>query len=180
MKNSFLDSKKLDYSTKACLNNRFFPQVVEKANRIWESSRTFDGFIKEFQKQTDLINTQGYFELIRRYGNCDMLRYDYIRFLESQGGKFFQVESECGSVKIGDDKLSMNIGNGYGDGLTSVVVLEKNLDLHGLKFVTDCEGKIGIFENDYTRFDKNKVVYELDGWYGIYNFNGLVVFIKWG
>lgn len=180
MKNSFLDSKKLDDFTKVCLNNRFFPNVLERANKIWESSRTFDEFIKEFQKQTDLINTQAYFELIKKYGNSDMLRYDYIRFLENQGGKFFQVVSECGSVKIGDDKLSLNIGNGYGDGLTSVVVLEKNLDLHGLKFVTDCEGKIGIFENDYCKCSENKVVYSLNGWYGVYNFNKLVVFVKWG
>ena len=139
MKGTFLNSKKLDDFTKICLNNRFFPKVLERANKIWESSRTFDEFIKEFQKQTDLINTQAYFELIKKYGNNDALRYDYIRFLENNGGKFFQTVSECGSVKIGDEKLSVNIGNGYGDGLTSVVVLEKNLDLHGLKFVTDCE-----------------------------------------
>lgn len=179
MKGSFLNSRKLDNFTKTCLGNTYFPKVVERANDIWNNSKTFNGFVKEFQKQFDLISTQGYFELIRKYGNIDIFKSDLIRFFKENGGKVFHTYSECGSVKIGNSDLSFNVNNGYGDGTTTVVVVEnvgKKVDFC-LNFVTDCEGKIGIFETDYS---KDGVVYELDGWYGIYNFNGLVVFEKWG
>lgn len=92
---------------------------------------------------------------------------------------WIRTYSDAGSLKIGHDGFTVNVPNGYGDGSMLFTVVEKGcFNPHMLDFWTDISGhEIDIYDYDCTG---GKVIETIDGWFGIYYWNGFVVFERWG
>lgn len=176
MESKLENSRKMRDFTKSCLLNSCFEECKNMALEIWKCSKNFEEFKKEFLAQDNLRKYQGYWVFAKEVLSSWEFRYKLIGYLQELGGEYFKTVSDCGSVKIGNKDFDINISNKYGDGETNVVVLEKNVSINGLDFVSDCNGVFNIFGYDCS---KNNVVYNCSGEYGIYNFEKLVVFVKW-
>jgi hypothetical protein len=111
-------------------------------------------------------------ELIR---NKDIAWY----FLRNQlRDNVFKTTSDAGSIKIGNGSFTILIGNDYGDGETRVaVVMEKDtFNSQLMNFKNSVEGIINIYDYDC---GGGQVIKTITGKYGIYAYNGIVVFEKW-
>lgn len=176
MESKLENSRKIKDFTKSCLLNSCFEECKNMALEIWNCSKNFEEFKREFLAQENLRKYQGYWVFAKDVLSSWEYRYKLISYLQELGATYFVTLSDCGSVKIGNENFNINISNKYGDGETNVVVLEKNVDINGLEFCTDCEGNFNIYSHDTSTTD---IVYTCKGHYGIYNFEKLVVFVKW-
>lgn len=176
MESKLENSRKIKDFTKSCLLNWNFPECKNMALEIWKCAKNFEEFKKDFLAQENLRKYQGYWVFAKDVLSSWEYRYKLISYFQELGGEYFKTVSDCGSVKIGNQNFNINISNKYGDGETNVVVLEKNVSINGLDFVTNCNGNFNIYLYDCS---KNDVVYNCSGEYGIYNFEKLVVFVKW-
>jgi hypothetical protein len=97
--------------------------------------------------------------------------------------KKYYCTSEVGSVLIGNEQVRFAIPNGYGDGLTAVRVYDigEAIDINGndLHFKTFVEGTFNIYDYDCCDGSQEHVLATLDGRYGVYIGELLVVFQKW-
>lgn len=92
------------------------------------------------------------------------------------GGREMQektVNSEAGSVRIGNKDFSFLVWNGFGEGHTKVVVVDINSDIpekeENLVFVTSVDGRFHIFEDDLKKFEKPQIsLLEKDGLYYVF------------
>ncbi len=184
----FKDEDRSGYSSVGqCIFNEF-NAGYEKENqtayldflkRLLRQAADTDDFVsryldKETAKEHGYYTSQGYQEALRKY------RYDetwyYIR--ECFGTKCQKSWSDAGGLKIGDDKVSILISNGYGDGEMRFAVLNANefyLDL--LSYFTMIEVKEPI--NIYS-YDCGDAVAETleQGRYSIYSGRGFVAIVK--
>lgn len=92
------------------------------------------------------------------------------------GEKCKKTISDAGSLKIGNESFSINISNGYGDGETKYAILERNeLNDDMMDFLTSVEGTLNIYSYDCG----SHINETISGRYGIYRYDGIIVFKKW-
>lgn len=109
-------------------------------------------------------------EVFKRDFDIDVLKHlqdqdEYILILETL--------SDVGSLKLGNDELTILIPNGYGDGITTVVITTKNIHVP-MKYFTKIEGEFVIYEYDCGT-DVECIV---SGEFNIYCEDSIVVFNK--
>lgn len=107
---------------------------------------------------------------------ADMLEIDKIQFILDKDKQAinFRTISDAGAVMIGNDNFQMLIPNGYGDGLTNVVITNITEKIP-MKYFTKIQGEIDIYASD--NFDGRTVMHNLlIGEYEVYSENGTVLF----
>ena len=161
-------SKEVGHFAKLCMANRNFPHF-ETFFKHWEDAENVDDFKKRVFQDTALVGTQGYAALSKESeghkGRLEAMLKDDL----------FDTYSERGALKVGNDKFSVLIPNGFGDGTTQVAVIEQGRVDSMMDFFTIVEGEINIYSDDCS----NKVVKTLCGTYAIYNYCGIVVLEEW-
>jgi len=112
----------------------------------------------------------------------DKFGFSFVKYLNDEGIAFKRIytDSDAGSVKIGNETMTINIPNGYGDGQTDVFIVEKkkgdNVRIP-YDFLTTVKGTFNIYEYDCGNGED--AVVTISGEYAIYFENGVVVFEKW-
>ena len=164
-----------DYKTNIwltrCLPTEDWQEGHEEVKAILEKAVTSDMVISMILNSDTMKGTQIYAELSKMFTNH--------KERVMRGLDWCETYSDAGALKIGNSGFTVNIPNGYGDGFMHFTVVGKGCFNHNmLDFFTDVSGhEIDIYDYDCTG---GNVVKTLDGWYGIYYGNGLVVFERWG
>ena len=97
------------------------------------------------------------------------------------GEDCFKTSSEMGGVKIGNDKFSLVVPNGRGDGTTRAAVKSKaaqeakSYTHHCFNFFVSVEGEFNIYSSDCG----NEVAITVNGRYGVFYYDGMVLFEEW-
>lgn len=106
----------------------------------------------------------------------------WYRVREILGDKCHKTDSEAGSLLVSsvDGSFSIRISNGYGDGTTRFAILEKNDDIRNmLRFSTELNGKFNIYDYDCCIPGFHQPMMTIEGRYGVYFYDGMIVFEKW-
>lgn len=99
--------------------------------------------------------------------------------------KTYECYSDIGSVLVGNKEVRFALPNIGGDGMTKLYVFdnEASFSTHPVsgkvKFVTCIEGKFNVFSYDCSRGDDEDVIATLEGRYGIYRGEWIVVLVRW-
>lgn len=134
---------------------------------------TTEQFINLYLANTSYKHLQGYQELLQK--ERPERTWYFVR--ENFGEKCFKTDSDISGVKVGNDEFSININNGYGDGTTRVAVFDDEQDFccdHIMHYQTSIKGHCFIYDYDCG----GKPVKELNGKYFVYDYRGLVAFVK--
>lgn len=93
------------------------------------------------------------------------------------GSRVNKTISDAGGLKIGNDSFSVIIPNGRGDGTTRYAVIDKDEFWIGgfMNYFAPVDGEIRIYDYDCG----NDVAETITGRYGVYTFDGIVVFERW-
>lgn len=168
----FSQDKNQDKWLHRCLPTEPWQEGYEEINTIIEKARTGVEVVEMILDSDTLKGTQIYAELSKISPD------HYERVFRDLDG-WYETYSDAGALKIGSHGFMVNIPNGYGDGAMHFTDVGKGCFNHSmLDFFTDISGhEIDIYDYDCTG---GNVVKTLDGWYGIYYGNGLVVFERWG
>lgn len=90
--------------------------------------------------------------------------------------KKYYTAADAGSVRIGNDQFTILIPNGYGDGTTTVHILEREEEQPEARFFTSFSGKdIKIYAYDC---GGDAVVATISGRFGVYINDKKVYFIR--
>jgi len=146
--------------------NAFISDALAKAS-------TTEQFINSYLANKSYKHLQGYKELLKKE-RSEKVWY-FVR--ENFGEKCFKTDSDIGGVKVGNDEFSININNGYGDGTTRVAVFDDKQDFYCdgiMSFQTIINGHCFIYDDDCG----GKPVKELNGRYCVYDYRGLVAFVR--
>lgn len=83
--------------------------------------------------------------------------------------------SDISGLKIGNSQWSIIVPNGYGDGVTRYGIANDNFNSDIVKYFTSVSGEFNIYDYDCG----DDVAMTLKGKYGIYYYEGIVLFQKW-
>ncbi len=149
-------------------------EYARRIARYLRKAKTTDEFIDLYLADDQNLNRQA-LGAILTFERPNQTRTFLRKFAETR--EHYRTASDAGSVKIGNDKFSILIPNGYGDGMTDVCIVytKDNPFSNVLKFLTSVEGTIFIYSYDCG----DAVETTLIGRFGIYHGNGFVVFEKW-
>lgn len=147
---------------------------AHRVNGYLRKAKTTDEFIDLYLADDQNLNRRA-FGVLLSYERPNQTRTFLRKFAESR--EHYRTASDAGSVKIGNDKFSILIPNGYGDGMTDVCIVhtKDNPFSNVLKFLTGVDGTFSIYSYDCG----DAVETELIGRFGIYYGDGFVVFEKW-
>lgn len=164
-KNDFNTTKELSDFTKKCICNKFGKKDIYM--ELWEKSETVDDFKKLVWDEERLLTQQA---------TGEMFKHDWYFKRKILGDKQIKLYSDVGGVKVGTDKFSIIIPNGYGDGITRFAILnEDEMNDSVFSFFTLLEGnEINVYEYDCG----DEVLYTLNGRYASYYADGFVVLVK--
>lgn len=169
-----IEESTLKVHTIRCLLNEEFKAYKGSRQIIldyWERAGTLDEF-KEFVLSDErLKNNQGYAELSKESDN------HWYRVKQMFGKSCFKTDSDAGSVKIGIGNFTINILNGYGDGVTEVAIFNKGdyfndsmMNSRGIVL----HGKFDIYSYDCGK----EISKTVEGDYSVYYYEGLVAFVE--
>lgn len=182
MKGKSINLKNLNYNSdptefwKICVADMFeeynSAQIAsQKFLAMFNAAEDLQAFEKMILESSDfdVIMTQAYAMLSKyREGHWYRLR-------AMMGDKCRKTESDAGGLKIGDDRFSVLI-NGGGDGITRYAVFNRDEWNHNMAtFNTSIEGTFNIYTYDCG----DEIAETLSGRYGIYTYNGMVIFESW-
>lgn len=95
------------------------------------------------------------------------------------GDSCVKTVSDAGGVKIGSDSMSLIVPNGRGDGTTRVGVIDDRNRIEdwtpAMTFFSSIDGSFSIYSYDCG----GEPVKTLVGRYGIFFYDGIVIFEKW-
>lgn len=105
--------------------------------------------------------------------------------IKSQGRlSQFNCCSDIGSVLVGNKEVRFALPNIGGDGTTKLFVFDDDMSFrtHAVSnivdFVTSIEGKFNVFSYDCSRGNDEDVIATLEGRYGVYRGEWIVVLVK--
>ena len=175
MRKENLKFKTNDGFIKDCIfNPSIFNEKYDNfLKEVLQTAENTEEFINLFLANKDFKKTQGYQELLK-YERPEQAWY-FVR--ENFSEKCLKLNSDAGGVKVGNDDFSIIIPNGYGDGITRVAIFENN-DFYCDNLMTyftliKCE-RCHIYDYDCGGLPQ----VELNGYYSIYFYDGLVAFVK--
>lgn len=151
----------------------FDERLEEKTMSILSSATDTMDFVSRFldSEEPEIIMSQAYAELSKKV--CPNGHWTRIR--QMLGDKVFKTMSDIGGVKIGNDKFTVIIPNGYGDGDTRIAIVNRGeINDNMFNFFAFIEGNINIYSYDCG----DDVVRTISGKYGVYYWEGFVIFEK--
>ena len=160
-------------------------------NEYVEKAKDLNDFCSSVLSDKRLWYNQGYWELAKeRFSNIKIYDDFTNEFLDDIADDSFVTDSDIGSLKVGNNGFSVALNNGYGDGKNVVYIIEKEVNIECLKFMTVVEGNdICIYDYDCG----NDIAKNLSGRYAVYGYDrrsgkdgeiktfgsGIFVFVKW-
>lgn len=182
MKGETINLKNLNYNSdpkefwKICVADMFEEYSSAKTASpkflaMFNAAEDLTDFEKRILKSSDpdVTMTQAYAMLSKYRGG------HWYRLRNMMGNKCRKVESDAGGLKVGDDHFSILI-NGEGDGITRYAVF--NRDEWNPNMATFTYSVEGIF-NIYAYDCGDEVAETLSGRYGVYTYEGIVIFERW-
>lgn len=184
----FITNNKENFASDA---KKYFESLYEKSNGLiytksksyfhYHVSTNFDLYDTDvmyvdgdFRKSLfNLIQANPLTQLMEEFAYMfDIDKIDFILH-EDKKAIVYRTESEAGAVMIGNDNWQILIPNGYGDGLTDVIItsIDKTIPMN---FFTAVKGEFNIYMND--DFKNKEITYRLSGEYTVYTDNGTVLF----
>lgn len=151
----------------------FDERIEERTMSILSSATDTMDFVSRFldSEEPEIIMSQAYAELSKKV--CP--NGHWVRIIQMLGDKVFKTMSDIGGVKIGNDKFTVIIPNGYGDGDTRIAIVNRGeINDNMFNFFTFIEGDINIYSYDCG----DDVVRTISGKYGVYYWEGFVIFEK--
>lgn len=148
----------------------------ETFRRHWEQARDFERFLLSVRNDHSLRYTSQAYGLMHR-----RLRWRETPVNPASVKKTFLTIAEGGSVRIGDlaGTCVMYIPNGHGDGETHIYVTGVNgFNKGAFDYIGSISGRFQIYETDHSPFGPTDAA-DLDGSYGVYSADGIVVFEQW-
>lgn len=104
----------------------------------------------------------------------------WIRLRAMLGNRVKKTDSDAGCLRIGNENFTVGIGNGRGDGVTRYAVVNKGEWNDGMaRFKQHIEGKFNIYDYDCGDVTDCCVMDTIEGRYGVYVYDGIVVLEKW-
>ena len=164
-RHDFKNNTNMDGFTKTCLEDELNGKSTFR--ELWSKAESFEEF-KDLVLNDDRVRfTQGVAELFKHDKR-------YINSIIKD--KYFITCSDAGSVKIGNNDMNFLIPNGVGDGDTKVAILNKSeMNRSAFNFFTSVEGKFDIYNYDCG----SEVGMTIEGRFGVYYKNGIVIFERW-
>lgn len=159
---------------KRCVFDEYDKDYLKVTAMLKTSDDTKD-FVLKYLDCKAFENKQGYIELLKLY----LPGFYQTRFLKMfDNADTFEVISDAGSVKIGNEAFTILIPNHYGDGSTTVGIFNNSDDFDDrfMSYVTSVSGKFFIFSYDCGNNAETKAA--LDGEYSIFSESGFVAFVK--
>ena len=169
-KNSFTKSAVKDEISQYGIHAKEIRAIIRKAADTEE-------FIDMFLGCEDFIKTPLYTSIIKNERAGMMWKFNR----NVLGEDCFKTSSDMGGIKVGNNNFSIIIPNGRGDGTTRVSVKSKsaqelrNYTHNCFNYFTSIEGEFNIYSYDC----ENDVVTTVNGRYGIFYYDGLVLFEEW-
>ena len=99
--------------------------------------------------------------------------------------KKFKLDSDIGSVLVGNEQVQFALPNIGGDGTTTLLIYNSTQEYDKVreerqdKFVTCIQGTFNVFNYDCSDGNKEDVVITLQGRYGVYNNDYTVILVRW-
>ena len=165
------DCKEINEFTIKCLLSKF-NNDLNTVNKHWKNSNTIEEFKENILNDEKLMNTQGYAELSKE------TKGHWYRVRAMFGDKCFKTYSDAGSVRIKMGDNYILISNNYGDGITRCAVFDDEKEFNGN--MMDYSGTVINGKFSICTYDTNSdyIEIELNGYYEIYIYSGLVAFVK--
>lgn len=88
--------------------------------------------------------------------------------------KVLETVSDAGSVRVGNEAFDFLIPNGYGDGVTKVIIMNVDKTNIPMRFFTKIDGYFNIYTCD--TYESEDVCFKLNGQYMVYSEDGTVIF----
>lgn len=148
----------------------------ETFRKHWEQAKNFETFLLAVRNDESLWYTSQAYGLMHK-----RLRWRTMPINPAYVEKTLHTIADGGSVRIGDlaGTCAMHIPNGYGDGETLVCVTGANgFNKASFDYIGSISGSFRIHETDFGPFRSDGTA-DLNGSYGIYSANGIVVFERW-
>lgn len=147
-------------------------ETPQKMQAMFEAAEDLDDFQGKILESTDpdITMTQAYAVLSKRTEG------HWYRIRAMMGDRCRKTYSDAGSLKIGNEGFSILLNNHHGDGETRYAVFNReewNNDM--ATFETSVEGTFNIYTYDCG----DAVAETLTGKYGIYIYDGIVIFEHW-
>ena len=99
--------------------------------------------------------------------------------------KKFKLDSDIGSVLVGNEQVQFALPNIGGDGTTTLLIYN-SIDEYSTvqnerqdEFVTCIQGTFNVFKYDCSDGDNEDVVTTLQGRYGVYRNDYTVILVRW-
>ena len=175
MKKIFLDTNEIKEFTNSCLNNESiydYKGSIDIIKEYWNKAKDIKEFKELVLKDSRLKDNQGYWQLAKESENYYNILLEY---LTKKANDSFETYSDIGSLSVGTKEFKYNIPNLYGDGTNKVYIIDNNINLNCLDFLTTIEGNFNIYEYDCG----NQIAKTLKGRYAIYRGKRVFVFVKW-
>ena len=143
---------------------------IEIIKEYWLNAKTITEFKELVKNDLRLENNQGYWELFKEDTRL------VINYLNKKEHERIETYSDIGSLKVGNKDFTICIPNGMGDGTNYVYIINEDVKIPCLKFITTMSGEnFEIYDYDCG----NNVIKRLSGRYAIYNYNGIFAIVKW-
>lgn len=159
-----------------------YPSETEEVTKILRSlirrSADTDDLINRIVESEELKGTRVRAETIRQ----ERPDKAWKEIRAAMGEACFKTDSDAGAVRVGSENFSVLIRNGRGDGTTRVAVFDEiPASLRPflgtvMGFEISLDGSCSIYNYDCTG---GEPIRQLNGRYGVYSYDGLVVFEKW-
>lgn len=148
----------------------------ETFRKHWERAKDFETFLLAIRNDESLWYTSQAYGLMHK-----RLHWRTMPINPACVERTLYTIADGGSVRIGDlaGTCAMYIPNGYGDGETRVCVTGVNgFNKAAFDYIGSISGCFQIYGTDHAPFGPTDAV-DLDGSYGVYSANGIVVFERW-
>lgn len=98
--------------------------------------------------------------------------------------KKYYLSSDIGSVLVGNKDFGVALPNIGGDGTTMLLIVDHISEIKSeyngsYEFFNCIEGKFNVYRDDCSERDDEDIVATIDGRYGVYRGDMLVVLEKW-
>lgn len=146
----------------------------ELVNVCVADAKDVEEFIDLYLSHKEEVGSQFYDELLMR----ERPNRFFYAIREQYGDRQFKTCSDAGSVRIGNDSLSILIPNGYGDGITRVAIFDKAefvLDNLMCYYTSISTSSAHVYDYDC---DGGQPIRTISGNYAVYRAYGFVALVK--
>lgn len=152
------------------------PDETKTVYKHISEAENVDDFVEKILSDENLVGKQIYCVLLTTRRPARV----WMTIRKTLGDRVFKTWSESGAVRVGVNGFHALFGNGRGDGETRVAVIEQSDDVAWVRNLMKFSGSFDGENIDICVEDgSNAPALTISGRYGIYVYDGIVLFEKW-